>query len=106
MSPVNMTFCIGHIDHRIAGRVRAAELHDVDPAVAEIDLMRPLKVVVGQVRPGMLSWPSNRRGKRCELAVPVFLTALGDHGARLLRHDDLLRTDRPRRRARARRGNG
>jgi hypothetical protein len=55
---------VRHPDHRIAGRMRAAEVHDVDPAVAEIDRHASENVVVGQVSPGMLSWPWNRRGKR------------------------------------------
>jgi hypothetical protein len=37
MSPVNMTFLVGHPCDDVAGGVGAAEMHQVDPALAEID---------------------------------------------------------------------
>jgi hypothetical protein len=83
---------IGHIDHRIASRVSTAELHDVDSALAEVDRHAAIE---GGGRPGQAGnalMTLEQPREAGEFAVPVFLTALGDHGARLLRHDDLLGT--------------
>jgi hypothetical protein len=84
-----MTFGIGHPDHRIASRMGAAGAEDVDAAVAEIDGHRLRKGRGGPCQAGDFLMPSKEAREAGELAVPILLPALGDHGARGVGHDDL-----------------
>ena len=82
---------VRHPDHRVPGGVRAAQMHDVDAAVAEIDAHA---VGEGSRRPSQARYllvALEEAGEAGELAVPVLLAALGDHGAGRVRHDDLAR---------------
>ena len=82
---------IRHIDHRIPCRMGATQLHNIDPAFAQIDAHPPVEGGGGpcQARDAFMAFEQTR--ETVELAVPVFLTPLCDHRAGLFGHDDLLR---------------
>ena len=82
---------IGHIDHRIPRRMGAAQLQDIDPALAEIDAHPAVKGGGGIGQAGDALVAFKQAGEAFKFAVPIFLAALGDHGAGFLGHDDLLR---------------
>ena len=80
---------VRHPDDRVAGGMGAADLLDLDLAVAEIDGHR---IREGGGRPGQAGdalMALEQAGEALELAVPVLLAALDHHGAGLVRHDDL-----------------
>ena len=72
---------VGYPDDGVAGGMGAAELHDVDAALAEIDghLVGECGGRAGEGR-GISSWPWNSRGKRPNSLSPVLLAAFLDHG--------------------------
>jgi hypothetical protein len=82
---------IGHPDDRIARRMGPTGAEDVDAAVAEIDGHRLGKGRGGPCQAGDFLMPFEKARETGELAVPILLPALGDHGARGVGHDDLPR---------------
>jgi hypothetical protein len=78
-------------DHRIARRMRAAGAEDVDAPVAQIDGHRLGKGRGGPCEAGDFLMPFEKAREAGELAVPILLPALGDHGTRGVGHDDLPR---------------
>ena len=80
---------IRHMDHDIARRVRAAQMHQVDPAVAQIDGHVIAEGRGGPSQAGDALMPLEQARETLELAVPILLTTLHHHGAGLVAHDDL-----------------
>ena len=83
---------VGHVDHRVAGGMGAAQVHDVDPALAQVDGHRIAEGGgrVGQAGDALM--PLEQAREALEFAVPVLLPPFHHHAARGVRHDDLLRT--------------
>ena len=81
------------MDDDIACRMGASQMHQVDPAVAQINRHRIAEGGCGPGQAGDAFMPFEQAREALELAVPVFLTAFHHHGAGHVRHQDLLRAE-------------
>ena len=82
---------IGHMDDNIARRMRAAQLHQVHPAIAKENRHAARETGGGPCQAGDAVMPLKQAREALELAVPIFLPALCHHTARGIRHQDLPR---------------
>jgi len=81
---------IRHVDDDVARGMRAAQMHQIDAAVAQIDrhIVGKGGGGVGQAGDGFV--PLKQAGEALEFAVPVLLPAFHDHRAGGVAHDDLI----------------
>ena len=83
---------VRHMDHDIARRMGAAQMHQINAPVAQIDGHAFAEGRGGPCQPRYAFVAFEKARKALEFAVPVLLPALGHHGARHIAHNDLIRT--------------
>ena len=80
---------IRYVNHSIPRRMRPAHLQDIYPALAQIDAHSAIKGRGGPGEARNTFMALKQPWKALKFAIPIFLTALGNHGPCFFRHDNL-----------------